>query len=129
MQLWRARSSGVRGGRCRAKYAGAPTTTTLIGPITRTAIMSAAAQSLGPIPASNPFATMSPGAASAWTSSWTSRKVDKKARPDGGDDRCAGKMGRIEAQAPEGMALLAFEVVRRPRDLLDRRPSPVGHGR
>ena len=64
--------------RCRAKYAGAPTTTTLIGPITRTAIMSAAAQSLGPIPASNPFATMSPGAASAWTSSWTSGNVDKK---------------------------------------------------
>jgi hypothetical protein len=35
-------------------------------PITRTAIMSLAAQSFGPIPASNPFATMSPGAASAW---------------------------------------------------------------
>jgi hypothetical protein len=29
----------VHGGRRRAKYAGAPTTATLIGPITRTAIM------------------------------------------------------------------------------------------
>ena len=68
----------MRGARRHAKYAGAPTTATLIGPITRTAIMSAAAQSLGPIPASNPFATMSPGAASVWTSSWTSGNVDKK---------------------------------------------------
>jgi hypothetical protein len=34
-------------------------------------------------------------------------------------------MGHIEAQAPEGTPLLAFEVVQRPRDLLDRRPSPV----
>ena len=41
-------------------------TATLIGPITRTAIMSLAAQSFGPSRAPNPFATMSPGAASAW---------------------------------------------------------------
>jgi hypothetical protein len=81
------------------------TTATFIGPITRAAIMSAAAQSFGPIPASNPFATMSPGAASAWTSSWTSGKDDKKRCPDGGDDRRAGEMGHIEAQAPEGMPL------------------------
>jgi hypothetical protein len=34
-------------------------------------------------------------------------------------------MGHIEAQAPEGVALVAFEVVQGPRDLLDRWPSPV----
>ena len=34
-------------------------------------------------------------------------------------------MGHIKAQAPEGMPLLALEVVQPPRDLLDRRPKPV----
>ena len=58
--------------RRRAKYVGAPTTATFIGPITRTAIMSAGARSLGPIPASNPFATRSIGASSTWSSRWTS---------------------------------------------------------
>src|SRR5271169_22853 len=32
-------------------------------------------------------------------------------------------MAHMEAQAPEGMPLLALEIVQRPRDLLDRRPS------
>src|ERR1700758_5797261 len=32
-------------------------------------------------------------------------------------------MAHMEAQAPEGMLLLALEVVQRPGDLLDRRPS------
>ena len=34
-------------------------------------------------------------------------------------------MGQIEAQTPERMPLLALEILQRPRDLLDRRPSPV----
>ena len=34
-------------------------------------------------------------------------------------------MAHMEAQSPEGMPLLALEVVQRPRDLLDRRPSPA----
>ena len=34
-------------------------------------------------------------------------------------------MTHIEAQAPEGMPLLAPEIVQCPRDLLDRRPKPV----
>jgi hypothetical protein len=42
-QLSRAKSSGARGRFRCAKYDGAPTTATFIGPITQTAIMSAAA--------------------------------------------------------------------------------------
>ena len=34
-------------------------------------------------------------------------------------------MGHIETQAPEGMPLLALQVVKSPGDLLDRRPKPV----
>jgi len=52
-------------------------------------------------------------------------KGRQKARPDGGDDRSTRELGDIEAQPPEGMALLASEVVERARDLLDCRPSPV----
>ncbi len=68
---------------------------------------------------------MSPGAASAWTSSWTSGKVDKKRAQTGAMTAAPGEMGHVEAQAPEGMPLLALEVVQPPRDLLDRRPKPV----
>src|SRR5437868_6827474 len=67
-----------RGGRLSAKYVGAPTTATFIGPITWTAIISAAARSRVPIPASNPFATISIGASSTLTSRWTSGYVDRK---------------------------------------------------
>ena len=58
-------------GRSCTRYAGAPTTASLIGPVTRTAIMSAAAWSRGPMPASNPFAARSTGAWSTSSSSWT----------------------------------------------------------
>jgi hypothetical protein len=34
-------------------------------------------------------------------------------------------MGHIKAQLPEGMPLLALEVIQPSRDLLDRRPKPV----
>jgi hypothetical protein len=34
-------------------------------------------------------------------------------------------MAHIEAQPPEGMPLLAFEVVQRPRDLVNGRAKPV----
>jgi hypothetical protein len=85
--------------------------------------MSAAAQSFGPIPASKPFATISTGASAVWTSSWTSGKVDKKRAQTGA--MTAREMGHIEAQAPEGMPLLAPEVLQPPRDLLNRRPQPV----
>jgi hypothetical protein len=34
-------------------------------------------------------------------------------------------MAQMDAQAPEGMPLLSLEIVQRPRDLLDRRPSPA----
>jgi hypothetical protein len=87
--------------------------------------MSAAAQSFGPIPASKPLATMSPGAASAWTSSWTSGKVDKKRAQTGAMTAAPARWGHIKAQVPEGMPLLALEVLQPPKDLLGRRPKPV----
>jgi hypothetical protein len=50
MQLWRARSSDVRGAPRSAKYVGAPTTANRSGPVTRRRTISDAATSGAPIP-------------------------------------------------------------------------------
>jgi hypothetical protein len=57
---------------------GAPTTDTLSGPVTLTAIISRAAQSWVPTPASNPFAIISTGASPTWSSKrWWARRSDR----------------------------------------------------
>jgi hypothetical protein len=50
------------------KYLATPTMATFSGPVTRTAIMSAAGRFFGPTPASNPFATISIDASPTWSS-------------------------------------------------------------
>jgi hypothetical protein len=42
-----------------------------------------------------------------------------------GQNRRDGEIGHIKAQAPEGMSLLAVEVLQPPRDPLYRRPQAV----
>ena len=56
-------------------------TATLIGPITRTAIMSLAAQSFGPSRAPNPFATMSPAPPRPGHSGWLVTLLDDYIAP------------------------------------------------
>jgi hypothetical protein len=87
--------------------------------------MSAAAQSLGTDPGIEPFRDEVARRRVGVDFELDVGKSRQKARPDASNHRCAGEIGHIKAQAPKGMPLLAFEVVQRPRDLLDRRPSPV----